>query len=239
MADYIYVGGKIVTHVREWGVSGLPGLNMSSAPLYGSIDVTTRVTTTGHVIISCSGSLRASHIYGTGFPMKLFASKDYFEITVNANGSLPTPSNSVEYAAWTAWHSGGGNDFSTSVPTNDVDVGKITDFHWDGLNGYLYLGGSAYDYAVTDDVTTHAVRISIQGLKKFLDYFPGEVYSGHSWGSNTSCNREGGYVKVLKGGVWTNIKNRDSDFDKSHTFIYDGSSSHGGWGLIAPKRGTE
>ena len=83
-------------------------------------------------------------------------------------------------------------------------------FGWgpeEDYNGYIYFCGSAYydNSSITYGAQSIARCVTIPGLKRLLDYYPWEIRKGNTW---YSCNRSGGYLKDMKSGNWSDLKNR-------------------------------
>lgn len=248
MSDVI--GDSITTHIsfpqgKSWGTScyALPGQNRSALYLGIEADVEASIDSYLRVYISITGWIYGTHVYGSSFPSKLYASPSYFEITTSTDGSLEVtegyayPATS-EDADFTIEKDYGPSDINYGIDLLSIDVGSVDDFYIDSNTGdssYLYLAASAFRYTVTDPVTVPAVKIVLPEFRRLIDYFPGEIArsSSNPWSSAVSCTRSGGYFKRLQSGSWLDRKNKPSDPSSSTVFIYTNSSNK----IVAPKLG--
>ena len=169
----------------------------------------------------------------TGYPAeqdKLWESQ--FEVTVPA--SYYTPGGlSVGDFNWSPLTQNRISQLSgPKIPLGDAyDV-----FEWDPSSdytgtGYLYLGGTSWGYGTTSQTgvrNIEAVRLKFNGIRNYIDYFPGAIYDTR--GNLNSCNRSGGYFRKLSRSSYQNKRNIESSASNSTVVIHNGS----GFNVVAP-----
>lgn len=89
-------------------------------------------------------------------------------------------------------------------------------------DNYIYICGyGVYNEDPYEDVTSsYSVRLPLEDIDKYINYFPGVIkVNNKSWNNSNSCNREQGYFRRNKNGLWVDRKNNLLHSDNNTVFI--------------------